>query len=62
VNRRFASADFAHLASCRTLVGDGIFVLRWVRPRRWRILGAGTEHTCSEAPRGVIRDLLGTCS
>jgi putative endonuclease len=62
VNRRYASADFSHLASCRTLVGDGIFVLRWVRPGRWRILSAGTEHTCREAPRGVIRDLLGTCS
>jgi putative endonuclease len=62
VNRRYASADFSHLASCRALVGDGIFLLRWVRPGRWRILSQGTEHTCSEAPRGVIRDLLGTCS
>jgi putative endonuclease len=62
VNRRYASADFSHVVSCRTLVGDGIFVLRWVRPGRWRILSEGTEHPCREAPRGVIRDLLGTCS
>jgi len=61
VNRRYASADFSHVISCRTLVGDGIFVLRWVGPGRWRILAEGTEHACREAPRGVIRDLLGTC-
>ena len=36
--------------------------LRWVRPGRWRIVGEGSEHPCSEATRGVIRDLLGTCS
>ena len=62
VNKRFASADYSHIAGCRTLVGDGIFVLRWVSRGRWRILSEGTEHPCGEAPRGVIRDLLGTCA
>ena len=62
VNRRYASADYAHVVSCRTLVEDGIFVLCWDRPGRWRIVGEGSEHPCSEATRGVIRDLLGTCS
>ena len=61
VNRNYASAEFRRMVSCRAVVGDGIFVLRRVRPGVWRILSAGTEHSCREAPRGVIRDLLGTC-
>jgi hypothetical protein len=28
----------------------------------WRVLSEGSEHFCREAPRGVIRDLLGTGS
>jgi hypothetical protein len=61
VNRNYASAEFRRIVSCRAVVGDGIFVLRRVRPGVWRILSAGTEHSCRQAPRGVIRDLLGTC-
>jgi putative endonuclease len=61
VNKRYAAASFSPVISCRTLVGDGVFVLRWVRQGRWRILTEGSEHSCREAPRGVIRDLLGTC-
>jgi hypothetical protein len=61
VNRNYASAEFRRIVSCRATVGDGICVLRRVRRGVWRILSAGTEHSCREAPRGVIRDLLGTC-
>jgi hypothetical protein len=61
VNRRYASAEFRRIISCRAEVGNGIFVLRRVRPGVWRILSEGSEHFCREAPRGVIRDLLGTC-
>jgi putative endonuclease len=61
VNKRYAAASFSPIISCRTLVGDGTFVLRWVRRGRWRILSEGSEHSCREAPRGVIRDLLGSC-
>jgi putative endonuclease len=61
VNRRYAAADFSHVVTCRTLVGNGIFVLKWVRRGRWRIVSEGSEHPCREAPRGVIRDLLGSC-
>ena len=61
VNKRYAAASFSPIISCRALVGDGTFVLRWVRRGRWRILSEGSEHSCREAPRGVIRDLLGSC-
>lgn len=61
VNRNYASAAFRPIVSCRAQVGDGTFVLRRIRRGVWRILSAGTEHSCREAPRGVIRDLLGTC-
>jgi putative endonuclease len=44
------------------LVGNGIFVVRRVRRGVWRVLSEGREHFCREAPRGVIRDLLGSCS
>jgi putative endonuclease len=61
VNKRYAAASFSPVVSCRVMVGDGTFVLRWVRRGRWKILSEGSEHACGEAPRGVIRDLLGSC-
>ena len=61
VNRNYASAEFRPIVSCRAQVGDGIFVLRRVRRGVWRILSTGSEHSSREAPRGVIRDLLGSC-
>jgi putative endonuclease len=61
VNRRYASANFRGNARCRTMVGNGVFVLRWVRRGVWRMVSEGSEHPCREAPRGVIRDLLGFC-
>jgi putative endonuclease len=62
VNRNYASASYRGPVSCRTVVGDGVFVLRRVRRGLWRVLSGGSEHFCREAPRGVIRDLLGGCS
>ncbi|MGH3081845.1 MAG: YraN family protein [Gaiellaceae bacterium] len=44
------------------LVGNGIFVLRRVRRGVWRVLSEGSEHFCREAPRGAIRNPLGSCS
>lgn len=62
VNKSYASANYSGRVRCRTMVGDGVFVLRRIRRGVWRILSEGSEHFCREAPRGVIRDLLGTCS
>ena len=62
VNRNYASANYGGSVRCRTVVGNGVFVLRRVRRGVWRVLSEGSEHFCREAPRGVIRDLLGFCS
>lgn len=62
VNRNYASASYLGGVRCRTVVGDGVFVLRRVRRGLWRVLSESSEHFCREAPRGVIRDLLGGCS
>jgi putative endonuclease len=62
VNRSYAAASYSGRVSCRTVVGNGVFVLRRVRPGVWRVLSEGSEHFCRESPRGVIRDLLGFCS
>jgi putative endonuclease len=62
VNRNYASANYSARVSCRTVVGNGVFVLRRVGRGVWRVLSEGSEHFCREAPRGVIRDLLGFCS
>jgi putative endonuclease len=61
VNRNYASANYGGRIRCRAVVGNGSFVLRRVRRGVWRVLSEGSEHFCREAPRGVIRDLLGTC-
>jgi hypothetical protein len=61
VNGNYASATYKKDGICRIEVGNGTFVLRRVRRGVWRILSEGSEHRCREAPRGVVRDLLGAC-
>ena len=55
----FASAAVSRrLAACAW--GDGAYLLRHAGSR-WIVLAEGSEHSCSEAPRAVLKELFGGC-